>query len=95
MGNGGAGAAASGGAIYGLGIFGAYRLLAAGRRVLGTRLGYLPESHPLAGVHGLRGVLGPRRVTAVVVKSIVPPEVDARGLTGCRSEQPGGPLVAG
>jgi len=65
MGKGSTGAAAGGGAIYGLGIFGVVLLLAAGRRVLGVHLGALPEGNPLAGVHGLRRVQGARRVTAI------------------------------
>src|SRR4051794_23154417 len=38
-------------------------LLAAGRRVLGIRLGDLPEGDPLARVHGLRSVQGTRGMT--------------------------------
>ena len=48
MGKGSTGAAAGGGAIYGLGVFGALVLTAAGRRVQGVRLGDLPERDSLA-----------------------------------------------
>ena len=56
MGKGSTGAAAGGGAIYGLGVFGALVLLpAAGRRVQGVRLGDLPERDSLASFLVTRG----------------------------------------
>ena len=77
MGKGSTGAAAGGGAIYGLGIFGAlFYYWQQARLVLGIHLGDLPEGHLLAGVHGLRGVQGARRING---------RKDPRFVRPCRS----------
>jgi hypothetical protein len=65
MSKGSTGAAAGGGALYGLGIFGAlfYYWQQGGGLVLGIRLGDLSEGDLRACVHGLRGVQSTRGVT--------------------------------
>jgi hypothetical protein len=58
MGKGSTGAAAGGGAIYGLGIFGALSYLWQQADSLGDVWGDLPEGDLLARVDGPRGVSG-------------------------------------